>query len=61
MTLPTIIQADNSHLDALVELFDAYRVWYEKPSDLPGAYSFLAGLMERALLLHAHEAHLVAQ
>jgi len=43
-----IIQADQSHLDALVELFDAYRVWYEKPSDPKGAKVFLAGLIERS-------------
>lgn len=42
-----ILTANPEHLDALVELFDAYRVWYEKPSDLAEAYTFLAGLMER--------------
>ncbi|MBK7870129.1 MAG: GNAT family N-acetyltransferase [Saprospiraceae bacterium] len=43
----TILQAQTEHLDALTSLFDAYRVWYKKPSDLEGAKIFLAGLMER--------------
>lgn len=42
-----IIQADLRHLNALVELFDAYRVWYEKPSDVAGAKQFLAERIER--------------
>ncbi|MDX1941867.1 MAG: GNAT family N-acetyltransferase [Saprospiraceae bacterium] len=42
-----IIQAQTEHLDALTSLFDAYRVWYKKPSDLEGAKIFLVGLMER--------------
>lgn len=43
----TILQAQTEHLDALTSLFDAYRVWYKKPSDLEEAKIFLAGLMER--------------
>jgi len=27
-----IFQATSLHIDQLVELFDAYRVWYRKPS-----------------------------
>lgn len=42
-----ILTANPERLDALVELFDAYRVWYEKPSDTKEAKVFLAGLMER--------------
>lgn len=42
-----VLPANLTHLDALAELFDAYRVWYEKSSDLAGAKTFLAGLMER--------------
>lgn len=36
-----VFQADVSHLDALVPLFDGYRQFYEQPSDLAGARNFL--------------------
>jgi len=37
-----IFQATTSHLDQVVELFDAYRVWYRKPSDKLTAKAFLS-------------------
>lgn len=37
-----IFQATLSHLDQVVELFDAYRVWYRTPSDKETAKSFLS-------------------
>ena len=37
-----ILHAAPEHLDAVVELFDAYRVWYGTPSDKDGARSFLS-------------------
>ena len=36
-----IIQANETHIDQVVELFDAYRVWYRKPSDKATARDFL--------------------
>lgn len=36
-----IKQVDSQLLDQLVPLFDAYRVWYGKPSDLASARDFL--------------------
>lgn len=36
-----IQQAKIEHLEKLIELFDAYRVWYRKPSDKTTARSFL--------------------
>lgn len=41
-----IRQARPADLAALVALFDAYRVWYEKPSDPAGAMAFLKARME---------------
>lgn len=38
----TITQADVSHLDGLVPLFDAYRVFYGQPSEPGRCRSFLA-------------------
>jgi GNAT superfamily N-acetyltransferase len=38
----TITQADVSHLDGLVPLFDAYRVFYGQPSEPDRCRSFLA-------------------
>lgn len=46
-TMITIIQAESKHLDALVLLFDAYRVFYKKPSNLEGARNFISGLFDR--------------
>lgn len=39
---PEIYRADASHLDALVPLFDAYRVFYRQASDPGAARAFLA-------------------
>ncbi|MFZ0545763.1 MAG: GNAT family N-acetyltransferase [Candidatus Promineifilaceae bacterium] len=36
-----IVRAEHHHLDVLAPLFDAYRVFYEQPSDLSAAYDFL--------------------
>ncbi len=36
-----IIQADISHIDQVVDLFDAYRVWYRKDSNKEMARNFL--------------------
>jgi len=36
-----LIQATPDHINGLVELFDAYRVWYRKPSDKSTAHTFL--------------------
>ncbi|HSG18519.1 MAG TPA: GNAT family N-acetyltransferase [Anaerolineae bacterium] len=38
---PTVIRADLEHLLILAPLFDAYRVFYEQASDLPGAQEYL--------------------
>ena len=36
-----IITVTLAHLEAVVKIFDAYRVWYRQPTDLKGALSFL--------------------
>jgi len=36
-----VFQANSSHIDQVVDLFDAYRVWYRKPSDKVSAKAFL--------------------
>ena len=41
-----IIQANETHIDQVVELFDAYRVWYRKPSDKIAAKAFLLERMK---------------
>jgi GNAT superfamily N-acetyltransferase len=41
MTGVTIVQAGPEHLDAVAPLFDAYRVFYERPSDPDAVRSFL--------------------
>ena len=41
MTQSTIIRADLEHLAILAPLFDAYRIFYERESDLPGARDYL--------------------
>lgn len=41
-----IRRAGPEDLDALSPLFDAYRVFYEQPSDLPAARQFLQDRME---------------
>jgi ribosomal protein S18 acetylase RimI-like enzyme len=42
-TQRTIIRAGLEQLGILVPLFDAYRVFYERPSDLVGAGEYLGG------------------
>lgn len=37
----TVIEAEIQHLEPLVDLFDAYRVWYRKPSNKEKAFHFL--------------------
>ena len=39
-------QLGHKHLDTLADLFDAYRVWYRKPTDLAAARQFLADRIE---------------
>ena len=41
-----IKRAHESHLDELAQLFDAYRVFYRKESNLEGAKSFLSERMQ---------------
>ena len=41
-----IFQANESHIDGVVELFDAYRVWYGKPSDKIAGRAFLLERMQ---------------
>ena len=49
-----IIQADPRNLDQIVELFDAYRVWYGKDSDKSGANDFLSDrLSQQESLIYA--------
>lgn len=45
--MTTIIQAQPDHLEHIVSLFDAYRVFYKKPSDVDAARQFLHMLFER--------------
>jgi ribosomal protein S18 acetylase RimI-like enzyme len=53
----TIVRtAQNADLDAVAALFDAYRVWYEKPADLSGARTFL-----EARMLHNESVIFVAE
>jgi ribosomal protein S18 acetylase RimI-like enzyme len=47
MTLPAIRQATLVDIDALAPLFDAYRGFYEQPSDLALAGRFLRERLER--------------
>jgi ribosomal protein S18 acetylase RimI-like enzyme len=42
----SIIQANLDHLELLVPLFDAYRIFYGKPSDLEGARSFVRSRLQ---------------
>ncbi len=41
------LQATLEHLDDLVPLFDAYRVFYKQPSDLTAAREYLQARLER--------------
>lgn len=36
-----IVRAEHHHLDKLAPLFDAYRMFYEQPSDVVAAFDFL--------------------
>jgi GNAT superfamily N-acetyltransferase len=57
-----IIQANLSHLEELVPLFDAYRQFYEQASDVEGARQFLAARMSRnesVIFLAYHEGEAV--
>ncbi len=45
--MASILQATQQHLEALVLLFDAYRVFYQKPSDPEAARRFLTMLFEQ--------------
>ncbi len=42
-----IRKAEISDIENLSQLFDAYRVWYEKNSDLEGAVRFLSDRIEK--------------
>ncbi|NND14888.1 MAG: GNAT family N-acetyltransferase [Eudoraea sp.] len=42
----TLIKGTLEHLDDLTSLFDGYRVFYEQPSDLQGARTFLKDRIE---------------
>ena len=42
-----IQRAQEAHLDDLAQLFDAYRVFYKKESDLAGAKLFLSDRMQQ--------------
>jgi GNAT superfamily N-acetyltransferase len=42
-----IVQATLEHIDLLTPLFDAYRVFYKRPSDLEAARSYLQARLER--------------
>jgi ribosomal protein S18 acetylase RimI-like enzyme len=44
----TIEAATLNDLPLIVPLFDAYRVFYEAPSDIPGAERFLSGRMAKS-------------
>jgi ribosomal protein S18 acetylase RimI-like enzyme len=47
MSSLSICRAKHTDLDLLVPLFDAYRQFYGRPSDLPAARRFLQQRMER--------------
>ncbi len=42
-----IVRAEHEHLEVLAPLFDAYRVFYEQPSDLSAAHDFLKARLSR--------------
>ena len=46
--MASVRAATIADLDALAPLFDAYRVFYRKPSDVDAARAFLAARLERA-------------
>ncbi len=42
-----IVQAQSSHLNEVAQLFDAYRVFYRKDTDLPAAKKFIQERIEQ--------------
>jgi Acetyltransferases len=42
-----IHQVTLDDIDHIASIFDAYRVFYRQPSDIPGASNFLSGLLKR--------------
>lgn len=42
-----IVQANINHLQPLAELFNAYRIFYRKSSDIPGARAYLKERINR--------------
>ncbi|RAJ17087.1 GNAT family N-acetyltransferase [Olleya aquimaris] len=55
----TIIQANQSHLDQVAPLFDAYRVFYKQQSNLETAKQFLKQRLEKqdSIILIAYAEH----
>lgn len=45
--MSTIRKATRNDIEAVAELFDQYRVWYGKSSDLPAAKAFLAERLQQ--------------
>ncbi len=43
-----IIQASMEHIEGLALLFDAYRVWYRKDSNIPSAKEFLKARLQNS-------------
>ncbi len=43
-----IIQASMEHIEGLALLFDAYRVWYRKDSNIPAAKEFLKARLQNS-------------
>jgi hypothetical protein len=55
--MSTIRKATRNDIEAVAELFDQYRVWYGKSSDLPAAKAFLAERLQQneSIILVADE------
>lgn len=53
-----ITRADSQHVDAIAPLFDAYRVFYGKPSNLPTSRAFIAERIQRreSVIFYARDA-----
>ena len=47
MIEPIVIQATVEHVDLVAPLFDAYRIFYEQPSDLVAARAYLLARLGR--------------
>ena len=57
-----IVSAQIEHLEAAAKLFDQYRVFYQQPSDLAAAKSFLQARLEAkdsVIFLAVENAHAV--